>query len=226
MPHVLQHSDLTVTSEERILNAILLWCSQTKELRSWERVDEMLLDLTPGLIFKERLNCLNVLLPLVRFPLLPYSLLKEVLGCMFPGFVFLSLKLQITNHCHYYYLISVRRQQPLPPYFCFWFSGESKSLVKKRLWLMQIAEIRLLMSLLHFLCNNATGERGYRISGCWFWWSKKRTRVSFKNGEKRSFLPFNFETLPVINCYCSIVWFIFPAGYDDILFVLPSLNPM
>lgn len=75
---VLQHPDLTVTSEERVLNAILLWCLQAHELYGWEVVDETILDSTPQLLFGERLTALNALLPLVRFPLLPCALLKKV----------------------------------------------------------------------------------------------------------------------------------------------------
>ncbi|KAM7521310.1 hypothetical protein LguiB_020272 [Lonicera macranthoides] len=76
--NVLQHPDLTVTSEERVLNAILLWCLQAHELYGWEVVDETILDSTPQLLFGERLTALNALLPLVRFPLLPCALLKKL----------------------------------------------------------------------------------------------------------------------------------------------------
>lgn len=90
---ILQHPDLTVTSEERVLNAILLWCSQTKEPWNWEKIDHLLLDFSPGLIFKERLNSLHALLPHVRFPLLPGSLLKKVQKCSSAfGFPFLKLQ--------------------------------------------------------------------------------------------------------------------------------------
>lgn len=75
---ILQHPDLTVTSEERVLNAILLWCSQTKQSWNWEKVDNLLLDLSPSIIFKERLNSLHALLPHVHFPLLPGLLLKKL----------------------------------------------------------------------------------------------------------------------------------------------------
>ncbi|CAI9117091.1 OLC1v1018421C1 [Oldenlandia corymbosa var. corymbosa] len=74
--NILQHPDLTVTSEERVLNAILLWSVQANELFSWEKVDEMLQNMTPEILFRERLQSLNVLLPLVRFTLLPCSILK------------------------------------------------------------------------------------------------------------------------------------------------------
>lgn len=74
----LQHPDLTVTSEERVLNAILLWCCKAEELFGWERVDEMMLNVTPELVFGERLNLLEEFLDFVRFPLLPHSILRKV----------------------------------------------------------------------------------------------------------------------------------------------------
>lgn len=76
--NILQHPDLTVTSEERVLNAILLWCLRAKELYGWEVVEEMILNSTPELLFGERLQSVDNFLPLVRFPLLPYPLLKKL----------------------------------------------------------------------------------------------------------------------------------------------------
>ncbi|CAA3010178.1 BTB POZ domain-containing At2g30600 [Olea europaea subsp. europaea] len=78
--NILQHPDLTVTCEERVLNAILIYCSQSKELNAWDRVDEKLLNSTPELIFGERLNSLDLFLSFVRFPLLPYEVLKLLEG--------------------------------------------------------------------------------------------------------------------------------------------------
>lgn len=49
-----------------------------KEWYGWEMVDELLANSTPDLIFRERFQSLNELLPFVRFPLLPYHLLKKV----------------------------------------------------------------------------------------------------------------------------------------------------
>ncbi|XP_057502787.1 BTB/POZ domain-containing protein At2g30600 [Actinidia eriantha] len=75
---ILKHPDLTVTSEERVLNAILLWCLQAKDLYGWDIADEMMLHSTPELLFGERFQYVEYLLPLVRFPLLPYPLLKKL----------------------------------------------------------------------------------------------------------------------------------------------------
>lgn len=73
-----QHSDLTVTSEERVLNAVLLWSLQAKECCGWEVIDECLRHSTPEVVFGERLESINHLLPFVRFPLMPSDLLKKV----------------------------------------------------------------------------------------------------------------------------------------------------
>ncbi|XP_037493451.1 BTB/POZ domain-containing protein At2g30600 isoform X2 [Jatropha curcas] len=75
---IIQHQDLTVTSEERVLNAILMWCMRAKELYGWETVDELMSISTPDLIFQDRLQSLENLLPFVRFQLLPYHLLEKL----------------------------------------------------------------------------------------------------------------------------------------------------
>lgn len=74
----LQHPDLTVTPEERVLNAILIWSMQAKESYGWDAVDGLLDQSAPEVLFGERLDSLNRLLPLVRFPLMPLDLLKKV----------------------------------------------------------------------------------------------------------------------------------------------------
>ncbi|CAA0842003.1 BTB/POZ domain-containing protein [Striga hermonthica] len=75
--NILQHQDLTVTSEERVLNAVLLWCCEGKELFGWEIIDEMLLN-APENVFRERLKYLDGFLNLVRFPLLSSSVLQKL----------------------------------------------------------------------------------------------------------------------------------------------------
>ncbi|KAL6011917.1 hypothetical protein ACLOJK_002383 [Asimina triloba] len=75
---ILQHPDLTVTSEERVLDAILLWCMQACEILGWEAVDELLKFSTPEHLFGERLQTMETLLPFVRFPLMPSAVLKKV----------------------------------------------------------------------------------------------------------------------------------------------------
>ncbi|XP_057987232.1 BTB/POZ domain-containing protein At2g30600 isoform X5 [Hevea brasiliensis] len=93
---IIQHQELTVTSEERVLNAILMWCMRAKELCGWEMVDELLANSTADLIFQERLPSLSDLLPFVRFPLLPYHLLQK-LG-----------QSNLSKHVHIFYNIQVR----------------------------------------------------------------------------------------------------------------------
>ncbi|KAL3845875.1 hypothetical protein ACJIZ3_003278 [Penstemon smallii] len=76
--NILQHTDLTVTSEERVLTAILLWCFQAKELIGWDKVDEMITNSAPEFVFGERLKSLEEFLCFVRFPLLPFPLLQQL----------------------------------------------------------------------------------------------------------------------------------------------------
>ncbi|CAN1781860.1 BTB/POZ domain-containing protein At2g30600 [Linum perenne] len=76
--NIIQHQDLTVTSEEKVLNAILMWCIQAKELYGWETVDELIACSSLDLLSSDRLQSLNDLLPFVRFPLLPHSVLKKL----------------------------------------------------------------------------------------------------------------------------------------------------
>lgn len=75
---LLQHPDLTVTSEEKVLNAILMWGMKAEDLYGWEVVDELMVYSTPELLFRDRLQSVNDLLPFVRFPTLPYAFLKKV----------------------------------------------------------------------------------------------------------------------------------------------------
>ncbi|OWM70581.1 BTB/POZ domain-containing protein At2g30600 [Punica granatum] len=76
--HVIQHPDMTVTSEERVLNAILMWCLKAKKLIGWEEVDEQLMFSPPEFLFGDRLQYLDGLLPFVRFGLFPLALLKKM----------------------------------------------------------------------------------------------------------------------------------------------------
>lgn len=76
----MQSADLTVTSEEKILDAVLMWCMKAEESHSWEVIDEMMNYSDPKILFKKRLQSLDDLLPHVRFSLLSYELLKRVSG--------------------------------------------------------------------------------------------------------------------------------------------------
>ncbi|CAN6179813.1 unnamed protein product [Urochloa humidicola] len=75
---ILQHCDMTVTSEERVLDAILTWCMGTCETFYWTSVDKLLRTSAPEQLFGERLFAIDTLLPLVRFPLMQLSMLKRM----------------------------------------------------------------------------------------------------------------------------------------------------
>ncbi|ESQ51619.1 hypothetical protein EUTSA_v10016264mg [Eutrema salsugineum] len=75
---ILESADLTVTSEEKILDAVLMWCMKAEESLGWELIDELMNYSNPEILFKERLQSLDDLLPHVRFSLLPYELLKRL----------------------------------------------------------------------------------------------------------------------------------------------------
>lgn len=75
---ILQQGDMTVTSEEKVLDAILTWCMEACETFYWSSVDKLLSTSTPEQLFGERLTAINTLLPFVRFPLMPPSLLQRM----------------------------------------------------------------------------------------------------------------------------------------------------
>uniref|UniRef100_A0A0A9G2E6 BACK domain-containing protein n=1 Tax=Arundo donax TaxID=35708 RepID=A0A0A9G2E6_ARUDO len=69
---------MTVTSEERVLDAILAWCMETCKTLSWTSVDKLLSTSTPEQLFGERLTAIDTLLPFVRFPLMQLSILQRM----------------------------------------------------------------------------------------------------------------------------------------------------
>jgi len=75
---ILQHGDMTVTSEERVLDAILTWCMGTCETFYWTSVDKLLRTSTPEQLFGKRLSAVGNLLQSVRFPLMQLPMLKRV----------------------------------------------------------------------------------------------------------------------------------------------------
>ncbi|KAH9297739.1 hypothetical protein KI387_029421 [Taxus chinensis] len=75
---IIQHPDLVVTSEERVLDAVLTWGSQIEDCRGWEAINEHLEACIPATVFGQRLQHLNDLLPLVRFPIMPLALLQKL----------------------------------------------------------------------------------------------------------------------------------------------------
>lgn len=75
---ILKHADLTVTSEEKVLDAILLWCMQASVVGDWSAIDDLLSFSSPEHLFGERLQMVDLLLPFVRFPLMPELLLQKL----------------------------------------------------------------------------------------------------------------------------------------------------
>lgn len=76
---VMQHPDLTVTSEEKVLDAILMWGMKANEVCEWEVVDELMMHSTLELLFGERLQSVHDFLSFVRYPIMPLTLLKKVM---------------------------------------------------------------------------------------------------------------------------------------------------
>ncbi|KAE8659813.1 BTB/POZ domain-containing protein [Hibiscus syriacus] len=76
--NICQHPDQTVTSEERVLDAILMWYMKSERLCGWEVVNELITNSNLESVFEDRLQLINDLLPSVRFPLMSYSLLKKL----------------------------------------------------------------------------------------------------------------------------------------------------
>ncbi|AES98295.2 BTB/POZ domain-containing protein At2g30600 [Medicago truncatula] len=76
--NIIKHPDLTVTSEEKVLNAILMFGMNANELFAWEVVDQLIINSKPELLFGERLQLVSDLLSFVRFPLLQHSLLDKL----------------------------------------------------------------------------------------------------------------------------------------------------
>lgn len=76
---ILQHGHMTVTSEERVLDAILTWCMEACDCFNWTSVHELLSTSRPEKLFGGRLTAINTLLPFVRFPLVQPSVLHLVL---------------------------------------------------------------------------------------------------------------------------------------------------
>uniref|UniRef100_A0A0E0DQ77 BTB domain-containing protein n=2 Tax=Oryza meridionalis TaxID=40149 RepID=A0A0E0DQ77_9ORYZ len=75
MEFLSKHGHMTVTSEERVLDAILTWCMEACDCFNWTSVHELLSTSRPQKLFGGRLTAINTLLPFVRFPLVQPSVL-------------------------------------------------------------------------------------------------------------------------------------------------------
>lgn len=73
----MQHPDLRVSSEEKVLDAVLLWGANSDGLSGWEDADALLSEREKK-TFSEREEELKCLLPLVRFPFMPIPVLRKV----------------------------------------------------------------------------------------------------------------------------------------------------
>ncbi|EXB56306.1 BTB/POZ domain-containing protein [Morus notabilis] len=76
--NIIRHPDLTVTSEEKVLDVILMWGMKANEVCEWEVVDELMMRSTPELLFGERLQSVHDILSFVRYPIMPLTLLKKL----------------------------------------------------------------------------------------------------------------------------------------------------
>lgn len=72
-----QHPALCVTSEEKVLDAIIMWGANKDDIYGWEDANRRVR--TEGAsLFQNRMEDLKLLLPLVRFPLIPLPVLQMV----------------------------------------------------------------------------------------------------------------------------------------------------
>jgi len=74
---VQQHPALSVISEDKVLDSIMMWGANKDTIHSWEDANEQAK--TEGAsLFQDRLEDVKLLLPLVRFPLVPLQVLQTV----------------------------------------------------------------------------------------------------------------------------------------------------
>ncbi|KAL6606420.1 hypothetical protein ACP70R_042073 [Stipagrostis hirtigluma subsp. patula] len=99
---ILQHGDMTVTSEERVLDAILTWCMDACETFCWTSVDKLLSTSTPEQLFGERRTAIDTLLPFVRFPLMQPSILHKMARSNLANHIqaFRQLVTEAIEFCH------------------------------------------------------------------------------------------------------------------------------
>lgn len=72
-----QHPALCVISEEKILDAIIMWAANKDDIQGWE--DANCRARTEGAsLFQDQMEDLKLLLPLVRFSLIPLPILQMV----------------------------------------------------------------------------------------------------------------------------------------------------
>jgi hypothetical protein len=77
---VVQHPQLWLTSEERVLDAVLLWGAHTSGLATWQDVDTAVHEVGADTVFRERRDEVEKLLGLVHFPIMMLAVLQQVRG--------------------------------------------------------------------------------------------------------------------------------------------------
>lgn len=74
----LQHPNLRVTSEEKVLDAVFSWAAKKDGTESWKDASIYHDCKMDDSLFSDRLGDLEILLPNVRFPLISLAVLREV----------------------------------------------------------------------------------------------------------------------------------------------------
>jgi hypothetical protein len=75
---ILQHPDLCVTSEEKVLDAVMLWAANRDEIHGWDDANCHANNLEQDHLFGQREEDLESLLPLVHFPFISLPVLEMV----------------------------------------------------------------------------------------------------------------------------------------------------
>ncbi|CAM6116675.1 unnamed protein product [Calypogeia fissa] len=75
---ILQHPSLRVTSEEKVLDAVISWAAKKDGIGSWKDANTYHLCKMDESLFSDRLMDLEILLPNVRFPLISLAVLQEL----------------------------------------------------------------------------------------------------------------------------------------------------
>ncbi|KAI5075302.1 hypothetical protein GOP47_0009378 [Adiantum capillus-veneris] len=75
---IIESSDLSVATEESVLNTMILWASADQHLHDWRGAEDYLSEHSVVELFGERLISFDEMLQYVRFALMPPTLLQEL----------------------------------------------------------------------------------------------------------------------------------------------------
>lgn len=75
LSQILQHPALSVISEEKVLDAIMIWGANKDDIHSWGDANQQA-KIEGTALFQERFEDVKLLLPLVRFPLMALAVLQ------------------------------------------------------------------------------------------------------------------------------------------------------